>query len=127
MISHVILGVADLDASKAFYDAALGALGHAQGRKIPGLPRVMYMTRNGTFGITLPINGEPVSCANGSTIGFTAENEEAVLAFHAAGVANGGTSIEDAPGLRQSPFGDLYLAYLRDPAGNKICAMYRPA
>lgn len=126
MISHVILGAADLEASKTFYDAVLGALGHRAGRKIPGLERVMYMTRTGTFGISIPINGEPASCANGSTIGFMAENEEAVLAFHKAGVENGGISIEEAPGLRQSPFGKLFLAYLRDPAGNKICAMYRP-
>ena len=126
MISHVILGAADLEASKAFYDAALGALGHREGRKIPGMGRVMYMTRTGTFGISIPINGEPATCANGSTIGFMADSEEAVLAFHAAGVENGGTPIEDAPGLREGPFGKLYLAYLRDPAGNKICAMYRP-
>ena len=126
MISHVILGAADLDASKVFYDAVLGALGHRKGRKIPGLERVMYMTRTGTFGISIPINGEPATCANGSTIGFMAESEEAVLAFHKAGVENGGLSIEEAPGLRQSPFGQLFLAYLRDPAGNKICAMYRP-
>ena len=127
MISHVILGAADLEASKAFYDAALGALGHREGRKIPGMGRVMYMTRNGSFGIAIPINGEPATCANGSTIGFAADSEEAVLAFHKAGVAAGGTPIEDAPGLRESPFGNLYLAYLRDPAGNKICAMYRVA
>lgn len=126
MISHVILGAADLEASKAFYDAALGALGHREGRSIPGMDRVMYMTRTGTFGISVPINGEPATCANGSTIGFMADSEEAVLAFHKAGVENGGISIEDAPGLRRSPFGDLHLAYLRDPAGNKICAMYRP-
>ncbi len=118
MISHVIMGAADLEASKAFYDAALGALGHREGRKIPGMDRVMYMTRSGTFGISVPINGEHATCANGSTIGFMADSEEAVLAFHAAGVENGGTPIEDAPGLREGPFGKLYLAYLRDPAGN---------
>lgn len=126
MISHVILGAADLEASKTFYDAVLGALGHHKGRAVPGMNRVMYMTRTGTFGITLPINGEPASCANGSTIGFAAENEEAVLAFHKAGVENGGVHIEEDPGVRVTPFGNLCLAYLRDPAGNKICAMYRP-
>ena len=126
MISHVILGAIDLDASKTFYDAVLGALGHHKGRKIPGIPRVMYMTRNGTFGITVPINGEPATFANGSTIGFAAENEEAVRAFHQAGIENGGVHIEEDPGVRETPFGKLCLAYLRDPAGNKICAMYRP-
>lgn len=126
MFTHMIVGATDLEASKTFYDAALGALGHRQGHLMPEQGRVMYPSRNGTFGVTLPINGEPATCANGGTIGFAAESEEAVLAFHEAGVANGGTSIEDAPGLRKTPFGDLFLAYLRDPAGNKICAMYRP-
>jgi catechol 2,3-dioxygenase-like lactoylglutathione lyase family enzyme len=126
MFSHVILGVDDLEASKAFYDAALGALGHREGHMMKSFGRVMYMTRDGTFGLTHPINGQPHSCGNGSTIGFAAESPEQVTAFHDAGVKAGGTSIEEAPGLRQTPFGDLYLAYLRDPAGNKVCAMYRP-
>lgn len=126
MISHVILGAADLEASRIFYDAVLGALGHREGRAVPGMDRVMYMTRSGTFGITLPINGEPATCANGGTVGFTADSEAAVLAFHKAGVENGGTHIEEDPGVRNTPFGQLCLAYLRDPAGNKVCAMYRP-
>ena len=48
-------------------------------------------------------------------------------AFHAAGLAHGGTTCEDPPGYREGPGGKLYLAYLRDPDGNKICALYRPA
>lgn len=125
MFTHMIVGATDLDASKAFYDAALGALGHSKGHMMREIGRVMYSSRTGSFGVTLPINGQPATCANGSTIGFAAASEEAVLAFHEAGVAAGGTAIEDAPGIRKTPFGDLYLAYLRDPAGNKICAMYR--
>lgn len=125
MFSHVILGANDLAASKAFYDAALGALGHRAGAEVPGAGRVMYMSREGVFGICNPINGGAATHGNGGTVGFTAANEAEVDAFHAAGVAHGGTSIEDAPGVRQTPFGDLYLAYLRDPAGNKVCAMYR--
>ena len=125
MFTHMIVGATDLAASKTFYDAALGALGHKPGHMMAPIGRVMYPSREGTFGVTLPINGEPATQANGATIGFAAANEEAVLAFHKAGVEAGGTSIEDAPGLRQTPFGDLSLAYLRDPAGNKICAMYR--
>ena len=127
MFSHMIVGATDLEASKKFYDAALGALGQREGHLIKEIGRVMYLSRTGSFGVTIPINGEPATHANGGTIGFAAENEEAVIAFHDAGVAAGGTSIEDAPGLRKTPFGDLFLAYLRDPAGNKICAMYRPS
>lgn len=126
MFSHVILGANDLAASKTFYDAALAALGHAAGREVPGAGRVMYMSHSGVFGIGTPIDGEAACHANGGTLGFAATSEAEVDAFHAAGVANGGVSIEEAPGLRVSPYGKLYLAYLRDPSGNKICAMYRP-
>ena len=127
MFSHVILGANDLAASKTFYDAALGALGHHKGREVPGVARIMYLTRTGAFGIATPIDGQPATHANGGTLGFAAESAEAVDAFHAAGLAHGGTAIEDPPGYRENPFGKLYLAYLRDPSGNKVCAMYRPA
>jgi hypothetical protein len=40
-------------------------------------------------------------------------------------VAHGGTSIEEAPGLRNGSLGTLHLAYVRDPDGNKLCAAYR--
>lgn len=125
MFSHMIVGTNDLVASKKFYDAVLGALGHSNGRLIEEIGRVMYLSRTGVFGVTLPINGEPATIGNGGTVGFAADSPEAVIAFHKAGVENGGVSIEEAPGLRDGPFGKLYLAYLRDPAGNKVCAMYR--
>nr|WP_243848342.1 VOC family protein [Sphingomonas insulae] len=111
-------------ASKAFYDATLGALGGAAGRADP-MGRTAYVHDGGILILTRPINGEPACHANGGTIGFAAASPEAADAWHAAGVAAGGTAIEDAPGVRQSPFGPLYLAYLRDPAGNKVCAMHR--
>ena len=77
-----------------------------------------------TFIVTPPINGEPASCANGGTIGFAMTPEQAD-AWHAAGVASGGKAIEDPPGWREGGFGRLYLAYLRDPTGNKLCALHR--
>ncbi|MCP3733952.1 VOC family protein [Sphingomonas sp. RP10(2022)] len=124
MFSHVMLGTDDLDAAKTFYDATLGALGIAPGRVDPK-GRVIYMHPAGAFLLTRPINGEPACHANGGTIGFAAASPEAADAWHAAGVAAGGTAIEDEPGIREAPFGKLYLAYLRDPAGNKVCAMHR--
>ena len=126
MFSHIMIGTDDMDASKAFYDATLGALGIAPGRTDP-LGRTAYMNDSGRLILTRPINGEPACHANGGTIGFAAASTEAADAWHAAGLAAGGTAIEDAPGVRQSPFGPLYLAYLRDPAGNKVCAMHRVA
>ena len=124
MFSHVMVGVNDLDASKKFYDALLGTLGIAPG--IANNHRYFYRSKTGTFGITTPINGEPACRGNGSTIGFKAESSEQCDAFHAAGIANGGATCEEPPGFRDGSVGKVYLAYLRDPDGNKLCALYRP-
>ena len=124
MFTHVMVGADDIQASRKFYDAALGALGVGAGTEDPK-GRVWWRTDKGNFAITNPIDGEQASCANGGTIGFAAPSPEAADAFHAAGLAHGGTAVEDPPGRRESPFGALHLAYLRDPAGNKVCAMFR--
>ena len=87
--------------------------------------RVFWRSPNGVFGVSIPINGQPASVGNGSTLGFACTSPEQVNAWHAAGVAHGGTSCEDPPGIRQGAAGQLYLAYLRDPDGNKLCATYR--
>ena len=126
MFSHVMLGTDDMAASRAFYDATLGTLGIKPGRT-DAKERTAYVHPHGMLMLTRPINGEPACHANGGTVGFAAASPEAVDAWHAAGIAAGGTAIENLPGIRQSPFGALYLAYLRDPAGNKLCAMHRPA
>ncbi|MBA3595369.1 MAG: VOC family protein [Polaromonas sp.] len=124
MFSHVMVGVNDLEASKKFYDAVLGTLGIAPG--VANKNRYFYRSKGGSFGITTPINGEPACHGNGSTIGFKMESPEQCDAFHAAGVANGGTTCEDPPGFREGPAGQLYLCYLRDPDGNKLCGLHRP-
>lgn len=128
MFSHVVLGVNNLDASKQFYDALLGTLGIAPGviNHTAYSTRYFYRSSTGVFGITTPINGEPATHGNGSTIGFAMQSPEQADAFHAAGVANGGVSCEDPPGWRDGSVGKLYLAYVRDPDGNKLCAMFRP-
>ena len=124
MFSHVMLGANDIKESKKFYDAILGALGYGEGTIDPK-GRCFYFTKTGVFGLSVPIDGEPASHGNGSTLGFSIESEEQGLAWHAAGLANGGEACEDAPGVRDGGMMKLYLAYLRDPAGNKICAMKR--
>jgi catechol 2,3-dioxygenase-like lactoylglutathione lyase family enzyme len=124
MFSHVMLGVNDLEVSKKFYDAVLGTLGHGPG--VANKNRYFYRSPTGTFAITTPINGEPACHGNGSTIGFAVKSPEQGDAFHAAGVANGGVTCENPPGFREGPAGKIYLAYLRDPDGNKICALHRP-
>jgi catechol 2,3-dioxygenase-like lactoylglutathione lyase family enzyme len=125
MFSHVMFGVNDLERSKKFYDALLGALGVGPG--VANKNRYFYRSPTGTFGITTPIDGAPATQGNGSTLGFAVQSPEQGDAFHAAGVANGGTTCEDPPGFREGPTGKIYLAYLRDPDGNKICALHRPA
>ena len=125
MFTHVTVGANDIEASRQFYDAALGALGidAASGPDAKG--RYWWRTDRGAFAVGAPIDGDPACHANGGTIGFHAKTPDLVKAFHDAGVEAGGTSIEDPPGERNGPFGKLILAYLRDPSGNKICAMHR--
>ena len=124
MFSHVLVGANDVAASKKFYDAVLGAIGVPEGKADPK-GRVFYRTKTGVFGISKPIDGKECTHANGGTIGFACESPELVKAFHDAGVAAGGKSIEDPPGWRDMGAAKLYLAYLRDPFGNKICALHR--
>ncbi|MEJ6539201.1 MAG: VOC family protein [Halioglobus sp.] len=126
MFSHIMVGASDVNESKVFYDAILGALGPEPG-VIDEKGRCFYFTKVGIFSVSIPIDGEPVSHGNGSTIGFAAESGAMADAWHAAGLANGGTAIEEPPGPRESGVGKIYLAYLRDPAGNKVCALHRMA
>jgi len=123
MFSHVMIGTNDLDKAKGFYDKLLGTL-EVRPAMVDG-HRIFYMTKTGVFSVSKPINGEPATCANGATIGFACTSPEQVEQWHAAGIAAGAKSIEDPPGVRQGPGGKLYLAYLRDLDGNKICAMHR--
>ena len=121
VFSHVMVGVSNLEKSKKFYDAVLGTIGIGPG--VANKDRYFYMSPGGVFAITKPINGKARTSANGGTIGFAVKSGDQAKAWHAAGIANGGTTCEDPPGLREN---GMYLAYLRDPDGNKICALCRP-
>ncbi|NNC99521.1 MAG: VOC family protein [Gammaproteobacteria bacterium] len=123
MYSHIMLGANDLEKSQKFYDAILATLGYRPG-VMDEKGRIFWMDKKGVFSISKPINGEPACNGNGSTIGFAVETPEQADAWHAAGVANGGTTCEDPPGVREGVSGSMYLAYLRDPSGNKICALH---
>ena len=125
MFSHIMIGTNDLDRAKGFYDTLLGTLG-VKPATVDG-HRIFYMTPTGIFSVSQPINGQPACHANGGTIGFAAKSPEQADAWHAAGVAAGGTSCEDPPGVREGSLGKMYLAYLRDPDGNKLCALHRMA
>jgi catechol 2,3-dioxygenase-like lactoylglutathione lyase family enzyme len=123
MFSHIMIGTNDLDKPKAFYDALLGTLGVPEGRV--DRHRIFWRTKTGTFSVTKPINGEPACCANGGTIGFAAASQAEADAFHATGLAHGGKTCENPPGIREGSGVKLYIAYLRDPDGNKLCALHR--
>jgi catechol 2,3-dioxygenase-like lactoylglutathione lyase family enzyme len=123
MFSHIMVGTNDLDRSKKFYDAVLGALG-VPPAFVDG-HRMFYMTPTGIFSVSKPIDGKPATFANGGTVGFAAKSPAEADAWHAAGVANGGVTCEEPPGVREGGMGKMYLAYLRDPDGNKLCALHR--
>ena len=124
MFSHMMVGSNDIGRSKKFYDALFTAVGGSEGQQ-DERGRLIYMHNGGIFLVTPPIDGQPATSGNGCTFGFAMDRPEQAAAWHDAGVAAGGTSIEDPPGLRQGSFGPLYLAYLRDPDGNKLCALHR--
>lgn len=125
MYSHNMVGSDDLEASKTFYDAIFKAVGGSEGVADPVKPRVTYVYKDGIYIVTKPINGEPATVANGNTVGFAMDTPEQCHAWHEAGLAAGGTACEDPPGPRDFGGMKLYLAYLRDPTGHKLCALHR--
>jgi catechol 2,3-dioxygenase-like lactoylglutathione lyase family enzyme len=129
MFSHIMVGSNDIERSKRFDDAVLAVLGAGEpirNQAKTGHVRLFYRHDGQTFCVSEPINGEPATFANGGTIGFKCNSPEQVRQFHDTAVAHGGTSIEDAPGLREGSLGAMYLAYVRDPDGHKLCALHRP-
>ena len=128
MFNHIMIGSNDIERSKRFYDAVLGTLGAGQALRNEaktGHVRLFYRHNGNSLAITQPINDETATFANGGTIGFKCDSPEQVQKFHDTAVAHGGTSIESPPGLREGSLGPMYLAYVRDPDGHKLCAVYR--
>ncbi|MDW6093063.1 VOC family protein [Vibrio rhizosphaerae] len=125
MYSHIVVGSNDIEKSKKFYDAILTVLGYPAG--VIEKDRCIYANEEGVFIVTPPVNGEEATHGNGMTIGFKAASPELAEAWHQAGIENGGVTCEDPPGVREYPTRKLYLAYLRDPAGNKLCAVHQIA
>ena len=126
MFRHIMVGANDIEKSKIFYDNVLGVLGAKPGLMVPNLTgqtRYFYFLDGMTFCISEPIDGEQATVGNGSTVGFNIENEAMGDKWHKIGLDFGGASIEDAPGVREFEGMKMYLAYLRDPSGNKLCAL----
>ena len=129
MFSHVMVGANNIEESKVFYDNLLGVLGAQPGTLNPdpltGMKRYFYFLDNTMFCISEPIDGNPATSGNGSTIGFNVKDIDQGNAWHQAGVESGWISIEDPPGIREYDGVKMFLAYLRDPSGNKLCGLLR--
>lgn len=128
MFNHIMVGTNDIEKSKTFYDAVLATLGAGEALRnaaSTGHNRLFYRHEGNAFCVSEAINDEEATWANGSTIGFKCSSPEQVKIFHDTAVAHGGTSIEEPPGLRNGTLGALHLAYVRDPDGHKLCAVYR--
>jgi catechol 2,3-dioxygenase-like lactoylglutathione lyase family enzyme len=122
MFSHMMVGSNNIDRSKKFYDATFAAIGGKPGT-VDAKGRIRYIHNGSVFMVSPPIDGKSATHANGGTIGFSMAGPEQAKAWHDAGVAAGGTSIEEQPGERLGS--GMYLAYLRDPDGNKLCGLHR--
>jgi catechol 2,3-dioxygenase-like lactoylglutathione lyase family enzyme len=112
------VGTNDLARARAFYDATFAALGLPVPAVVPDIPAAFYKLPGGNFMVGAARNGLPASPANGGTILFGADDEAAVSAWHAAGLANGGSSEGDPEPKPQAR--GAFGAYLRDPDGNKL-------
>ncbi len=129
MLNHIMIGATDIEKTKRFYNATLGVLGAGEPMEHvndTGQTRLFYRHDGSTFSVSEPINGEPVSVANGSTIGFACSSAEQVKELHDVAVANGGISVEDPPGPRDGSMGIMHLCYFLDPDGHKLCGIHRP-
>ncbi len=116
MFTHVMIGSNDLERARNFYDATFVALGGKPG-EMDARGRLIYAHNGGRLMITTPIDGNLATAANGGTIGIAAASRDQVLAWHQAGIMHGGTAIESPPDERPN---GAFVAYLRDPDGNKL-------
>jgi len=122
MIEYVTIGTNDLDASKRFYDAVLEPLG---GRLLIASPKMIFYCGNGDtmLAIAIPYDGQSCSAGNGSMFGLRATSHAVVDQVYATALLNGATS-EGAPGFRTP---EMYIAYFRDPCGNKLAVYDMPS
>ena len=128
MLNHVMVGSSDIERSKRFYNAILAVFGAGEpveNKNATGQTRLFYMHDGSTFSVSEPINGEPVSVANGSTIGFACKSLEQLKELHDVAVANGGVSVEDPPGPREGKNVVWHLCYFLDPDGHKLCGLHK--
>tara|TARA_Y100000746_G_C15072878_1_gene272609 strand:+ start:45 stop:428 length:384 start_codon:yes stop_codon:yes gene_type:complete len=125
MFAQIVIGSDNILEAKKFYDAVLATIDVPEGTFDAEKQRIYYRTSTSTFIVTKPNDGSSATVANGGTLGFKCKTPEQAKAFHDAAVANGGLSIEDPPGWRNlGADRKVYLAYVRDLTGHKLCATH---
>ncbi|MFM6931656.1 MAG: VOC family protein [Novosphingobium sp.] len=118
MIVNMCFGTQDLERAGQFYDSVLGAAGMA--RTGASERSIYYGSSTGAgFAVTLPFDGEPATRGNGTMATIGAADRATVDRMHEAALASGGTC-EGPPGARANGY---YVAYWRDPDGNKMNAV----
>jgi catechol 2,3-dioxygenase-like lactoylglutathione lyase family enzyme len=128
MISYVTVGANDFEAACKFYDAVLGVFGHVRADTYAEMGWASWRpksTPRPLLWVARPFDGKPAGVGNGSMIGLHADTPAQVDAFHQAALENGGVS-EGAPGPRPQYGEGMYIAYVRDPEGNKFSAYCGP-
>ena len=128
MLSHVTLGVEDIEASKIFYDAVMASIGYRCGGSGEGWAGYGDISGNGidTLWILMPTNGQPATVGNGTNVALIAPTRESVDLFHKTALEHGGSD-EGAPGVRAENHPNFYAAYIRDLTGNKLLAVCHEA
>jgi catechol 2,3-dioxygenase-like lactoylglutathione lyase family enzyme len=132
MFAYATVGSSDFEASLKFFDATLSVLGYTRlqeyldvGWVAYGNPQDASNPANPMLWLNkTPFNGEKATVGNGSMVAFSALTRKQVDEFYAVALANGGSS-EGAPGTREAYGPELYLAYVRDPMGNKFSVVTR--
>ncbi len=130
MFTYISFGTSDLERAVRFYDATMGALGHKRCEVTgwDGWAGWGTYEQHGATELALwvckPLDGKPASAGNGTMVALGARSWKQVDEFHAAALANGGTS-EGSPGLRLQYNPDFYACYVRDPDGNKLAVVCR--
>ncbi|MGL4286309.1 MAG: VOC family protein [Phreatobacter sp.] len=123
MLSHLSFGVLDLARTTAFYDAIMATLGH--GRVWTSEKGVGYGPNAREEKLTLFLKQGPIILPGpGFHLAFTALTRQAVDLFHAAALAHGGED-RGEPGLRPHYGPSYYAAFVTDPDGYKLEAVFQ--
>ncbi|VVP30327.1 hypothetical protein PS874_04176 [Pseudomonas fluorescens] len=129
MLSYLFIGANDVEASARFHEAILSPLRYekeqSEGQYCFSLPEAADKSNGpGSIHIARPFDGQPAMAGNGMMPALRADSRSTVKKVYAAGLANGGTD-EGKPGIREAYTDDFYVAYLRDPVGNKIAVFFK--